>query len=317
MPLLKYLLGAFLTVAVLSTVVGVGFAAYGLFKVSSVVADVANRPSRSERIAAERAEKLRSKAEKWKAFCTKYDCADIPEGRVVKEIGGDTLSFIHRIQPRREGGCWLTSDSYDQTEYIDGKVVRGAALGHIAQPYWVQCGAKSSPFTRWEDFAIIYGGRLSAAEPGRNNVYLELLGPRHFRETDPKPTYASRRPLLLPATAEFDLFDPELQTGGARIYLSKARMFQGRHVILLCNDRCEMQTISFAEDQGLKTLHVQELIQFSWHDTEWDTADCTVFKPRWECGPPMKELLASMSRYVQFLDQAVDAARRTPLPKLQ
>ena len=89
-------------------------------------------------------------------------------------------------------------------------------------------------------------------------------------------------------------------------------MFQGRYVVLICGHRCEMQTISFSEDEGLKTLHFAELIQFNSYD--WS---CDVFTALWKCGPPMEEHLDSMANYIRFLDQAVDAARRQPLAILQ
>ena len=306
----RYLFSAtvvFVAVASLIAVVWIGYFA-------NLVATV---PTHSERVNAERAEKLRTKAEEWTNFCAQYDCDDIPEGYVVKNIGQETLNLIHYAQSFTVDTCRLTTDSYDETEYLDGKVLRGAALDHRANPYIVQCAEPTMPFARWEDYIVVYRGQFRAEEPRRNRVFLEALGPTRFRKGEPKPTYTSLRAFLRPASQDFDLFDHSSLENQRRVYLSKFRMFQGRYVVLFCNDRCEMQTISFAEDEGLNTLHFAELIQFRLRG--WDCSVFTKgsFTELWKCGPPMEEHLDSMANYIRFLDQAVDAARRQPLPKLQ
>lgn len=306
----RYLLNAIaalIAMAFLITVVWVGYFAYL----------VTTAPTHSERIEAERAEEFRTKAEEWANFCAQYDCDDIPEGYVVKTIGQETLNLIYYSQPSAGDTCRLTTDSYDETEYLDGKVLRGAALDRRASPYFVRCAEPTMPSARWEDYIIVYGGQFSAEEPSRNNVFPEILGPARFRKGDPKPTYASLRAFLRPASQDFDIIDHSSLENQRRVYLSKSRMFQGRYVVLFCNDRCDVQTVSFAEDEGLNTLHFAELIQFSLRG--WDCSVFTkgAFTELWKCGPPMEEHLGSMANYIRFLDQAVDAARRQPLPKLQ
>ncbi|CUH46735.1 hypothetical protein RUA4292_00901 [Ruegeria atlantica] len=306
----RYLLSAvvaFIAVAILIAVVWIGYFAYLVF----------TAPTHIERVEAERAEKIRRKAEEWTNFCAQYDCYDIPEGYVVKNIGQETLNLIHYAQPVTGDTCRLTTDSYDETEYLDGKVLRGAALNHRANPYFVKCADRTKPFTRWEDYIVFYRGQFGSEELNRNNVFREVLGPAWFWEGGPKPTYASLRAFLRPASQDFDISGHSSLENQRRVYLSKSRMFQGRYVVLFCNDRCDMQTVSFAEDEGLNTLHFKQLIQFSLRG--WDCSVFTngAFTELWKCGPPMEDHLDSMANYIRFLDQAVDAARRRPLPKLQ
>lgn len=138
----RYLFVALVAIAVLAWIVWLGFVAYFF---SNSPTHKKSIPTRNERIEAEQAERLRTKAKEWPIFCAEYDCNDIPEGYIVKHIGQETLSLRHYAQPFSETVCRLTTDSYDKTEYVDGKVVRGAALSHIAIPYFVQCAEQMFP----------------------------------------------------------------------------------------------------------------------------------------------------------------------------
>ncbi len=295
--ILKRLLGTLLAVILVGVI---GALAYAAIKVTTFAAAVATQPSRAERKEAERVEFYRAHAEDWAAFCAAYVCEDIPQGQVVKSMGGQSYMFPNAF-PISEvaGDCELRTDSRDHTEY-DGRVFqRGAAMDKRAFAYYLDCGPRLATARHWEDRLLLYDGRFLLEEPGRNNAYADQLGMRLGNAT---VSHASRAPMLREATPDFMEF-----TTREGVYLSKERLFQGRYIALICADRCEMKTVSFVEDADLTTPHVDELIQFTKRE------GCDLFEPRRLCRDDWEDDLASVARYIRFLDAELERANVSPL----
>ncbi|MEM7471222.1 MAG: hypothetical protein AAF340_07710 [Pseudomonadota bacterium] len=287
---------------------GLGYVAYVIYQFSDTIEQVVDRPSRAERIALEREAYLRDKAEGWTVFCAEYDCNDIPEGYVVKSIAGQFFNFPNWDHPAPDEKCRVTTDSRDQTQLTDGVFRRGASLDRQAFAFYSQCGTRSAGYWRYfGDKLRLHKGSFFKREPSFHYTYHALTG-ENARD---RPTYASRRALLEPATISFSRLksdDPD----ATRKYLSTQRLFQGRYVVMSCGDRCEVGSVSFAEDADLTTIHFQERIEFSRRGR-----DCELYEAQYGCVPDWEGHLEEIARYIRFVDQAVDAARRPPLPGLQ
>lgn len=291
MKTLGEILGGFLIlVAVGVAVVIVGF---------SIL--LSRQPNRIERIEIAQVDFYQQHAEGWVAFCDAYRCEDIPAGQVIKSINGQSFMLPHiSLPPMTEGDCEVRTDSRDHTEYQARTFQRGASLNKLAFTYYLDCGRRIASARNWEDRLLLYKGKLMLEEPGRNNAYSDALGSRWSNGT---VSYQSRLPMLRDATPDFREFKNH-----EGIYLSNERLFQGRFVALICSDRCEMLTINFLDEPDLDTPHLSELIQFRQRE------GCEVFEALHLCRPDdWHNNLASIARYIQFLNAELEAAKVSPL----
>lgn len=272
-----------------------------LLVIAGLISGLPDGSSRSERIQVERIERFRAHAVGWEAFCVEVACEEIPQGFVAKSIGEQTY-MLPRFGNPDVAGCQLATDRSDKTQYIDRVFQRGASLDRNGFSYYVWCEEKLSRAQFWEEYVLIYGGHFWQEQPGFNSVHRDQLGSPWER-----PTYESRLSILRPFTPDFWQFEAE-DTAHSRVYLSTEPMFQGRHVALFCQERCEMTSISFADDPHLTTIYVNEVLQFPSRKPA-----CDVYQSLWTCGLPMEERLAFVARYIQFLDSALDQSRSSPL----
>jgi hypothetical protein len=244
-----------------------------------------------------------NKAVKWGIFCLDYDCDKVPSGMVFDMVGDVSYAFPLNNTPLEAGSCRVASPGTQYADYVDRVMQRAADNDPAGIEISVQCSYDDVTLGRWKSGEIhVPEGYLWFKEPSLNAVHKRFL-PQPWKWEE-RPTYASRDGLLRPATSDFRVFASD-HDSRHRVYLSTDRLFQGRHVVLVCGNDCKIISYSFKEDEHLTGPYLDQGY-ISFHNVG---RQCDLFEPQWSCNPDWLEQQRSIADLVRFMDKEVNMAR--------
>lgn len=267
-------------------------------------------PSPDERRAAENAESFRLKTVEWTAFCGEYNCTRILDGFTVGAIGTQfyTLPIFNADMPQDKCRVVISDAKYYEREH--GVIKRAINPSPRGFNFFLKCEEQEYYYNvRWDNGVILdslRGSFLVEQYYGGDPTFRQIWNTAD-ETLDEMPSYASFSAHFRPLTPDFMEFKLGNETGGSgEIYLSTQRLFQGRYVALICSFSCELQTISFAEDQYLTTPHFYQSIAIYTKNAVYTQNKVGWCKQSCETWPAQ---LDSIARLAKFLSIELDGAR--------